>query len=319
MDDGARRRDGYTDSTTIEEIQMIDIRGLAYVIAESADPGRWTQFGEQVLGMMASDAPDAGVYLKMDERPFRIAVQRGADRYVASGWEVADQRAFDAAIADLQRARVEPVRSTEPERALRKVNDMAWFTDPSGNRHELAWGCKQDGARFVSPQGVSSFVTGDLGMGHTVLPAPNFDATWEFFRSVMGFGLSDILRLRFTPDPGEPEKRIYFLHCNNSRHHSLGLFEFPMPNGCVHLMLEVDSFDEVGRAYDRMLKHQAKLMATLGRHVNDHVISFYMNTPSGFAIEYGYGGLVMDWNRHTVFESTAASLWGHDFSVGFKM
>lgn len=299
---------------------MTDIRGLAYIVAESVEPSRWKHFGEQVLGMMAAEAPEAGVYLKMDERPFRIAVQRGgADRYVASGWEVADQAAFDAAITELQRAGVEPTRCTEAERAARKAQDMVWFLDPSGNRHEMVWGCKADCARFVSPQGVSGFVTGDLGMGHTVLPAPNFDETWAFFRDVMGFGLTDILRLRFTPDPAEPEKRIYFLHCNNGRHHSLALFEFPMPNGCVHLMLEVQSFDEVGRAYDRMLKHKVKLMATLGRHVNDRMISFYMASPSGFAIEYGYGGLVVDWNRHSVFEATAASLWGHDFSVGFKM
>jgi 3,4-dihydroxy-9,10-secoandrosta-1,3,5(10)-triene-9,17-dione 4,5-dioxygenase len=299
---------------------MIDIRGLAYIVAESTDPARWKHYGENVLGMAAADAPDAGVYLKMDDRPYRILAQRGsADQYLASGWEVADQAAFESAIADFKRAGVETTRATDAERAVRKVQDMVWVRDPSGNRHEVVWGCKSDGARFVSPQGVSGFVTGDLGMGHTVLPAPNFDATFNFLHDVMGFGLTDILRLRFTPDPSEPEKRIYFLHCNNGRHHSLALFEFPMPNGCVHLMLEVDSFDEVGRAYDRMLKNNAKLMATLGRHVNDRMISFYLATPSNFPIEYGYGGLVVDWNRHTVFEATSPSLWGHDFTVGFKM
>jgi 3,4-dihydroxy-9,10-secoandrosta-1,3,5(10)-triene-9,17-dione 4,5-dioxygenase len=299
---------------------MIDIRGLAYIVAESVDPARWTDFGEQVVGLKAADAPDGGVYLKMDERPHRIIVQRGnADSYIASGWEVADQGAYDSAIADLQRAGIQFNRATDAERALRKVQDMVWVMDPSGNRHEIVWGCKSDGARFVSPQGVCGFVTGELGMGHAVLPAPNFDATFNFLHGVLGFGLTDILRLRFTPDPSEPEKRIYFLHCHNGRHHSLALFEFPMPNGCVHLMLEVASIDEVGRAYDRVLKHNVKLMATLGRHLNDNMISFYMATPSGFALEYGYGGLVVDWSRHTVSELTAPSLWGHDFSVGFKM
>jgi hypothetical protein len=28
-------------------------------------------------------------------------------------------------------------------------------------------------------------------------------------------------------------------------------------------------------------------------------------------------GALIDWDRHTVFESTSVSLWGHDFSVGF--
>jgi 3,4-dihydroxy-9,10-secoandrosta-1,3,5(10)-triene-9,17-dione 4,5-dioxygenase len=298
---------------------MIDIRGLAYIVAEAADPTRWKDYGEKVLGIAASDAADGGIYLKMDDRPYRIVVQRGTDRYFASGWEVPDQPAFEQALADLKRAGVDANRGTEAERKLRKVQDMAWVLDPSGNRHELVWGGQLDGARFISPQGVSGFVTGDMGMGHAVLPAPNFDATWKFLHDVMGFGLTDILKLRFTPDPSEPEKRIYFLHCNNSRHHSMALFEFPMPNGCVHLMLEVDSVDEVGRAYDRMLKNNVKLMATLGRHVNDHMISFYLATPSNFPIEFGYGGLVMDWKRHTVVETTSPSLWGHDFSVGFKM
>jgi len=299
---------------------MIDIRGLAYVVAESQDPSRWKTFGENVLGAMVAEAPEGGVYLKIDERPFRIAVNRGsADCYVASGWEVADQPAFEAGVKELERSGVTPNRATPAELATRKVQDMAWFNDPSGNRHEIVWGYKGDSARFISPQGVAGFVTGELGMGHTVLPAPNFDATWKFLHEVMGFGLTDILRLRFTPDPAEPEKRIYFLHCNNARHHSLALFEFPMPNGCVHLMLEVSSFDEVGRAYDRMLHNKVKLMATLGRHVNDQMISFYLATPSNFPIEYGYGGLVVDWNRHSVFEATVPSLWGHDFSVGFKI
>ncbi|MGO9452889.1 MAG: VOC family protein [Candidatus Binataceae bacterium] len=299
---------------------MIDIRGLAYIVAESTDPARWKDYGEKVLGTMVADAPDGGAYLKMDERPFRVLAQRGsADCYAASGWEVADKAAFDAGVTDLQRAGVEVNRATDAELAARKVQDMVWVRDPSGNRHELVWGFKGDGARFVSPQGVGAFVTGALGMGHAVLPAPNFDQTWNFLRDVMGFGLTDILRLRFTPDPQEPEKRIFFLHCNNARHHSLAIFEFPMPNGCVHLMLEVNSMDEVGRAYDRMLKNQVKLMATLGRHVNDKMISFYMATPGNFPIEYGYGGLVVDWDQHIVFEATEPSHWGHDFSVGFKL
>ena len=157
---------------------MIDIRGLAYVVAESQEPARWKTFGENVLGAMVADAPEGGVYLKLDERPFRVAVTRGsADCYAASGWEVADQTAFDAGVSELVRAGVTPNLGTPAEISLRKVQDMVWFADPSGNRHELVWGYKGDSARFVSPQGVSGFVTGELGMGHTVLPAPNFDAT----------------------------------------------------------------------------------------------------------------------------------------------
>ena len=57
------------------------------------------------------------------------------------------------------------------------------------------------------------------------------------------------------------------------------------------------------------------LSATLGQHLNDRMTSFYMKTPSGFDLEYGYGGLLVDWQAHSAFEFTRVSIWGHDFGV----
>ncbi|MFC3106534.1 VOC family protein [Undibacterium arcticum] len=298
---------------------MIDIRGLGYIVVEATDPAKWRSYGEQVLGMMVEDAPDGGLYLKMDERAYRFAVVRGAqDRYFASGWEVADAGAFANALEALQKNGTQFERASSAERDFRRVQEMVWFHDPSGNRHEIFWGAKSDFRRFVSPVGVPHFVTNGLGLGHVVLPTPNFDTTYAFLSEVLGFSLSDIFRVRFTPDPNEPEKRIYFLHCNNNRHHSLAMFEMAMPSGCVHAMVEVPSMDEVGRGLDRVRQHNVKMSATLGRHCNDQMTSFYMKTPGGFDVEYGHGGLVVDWEQHSVYEATAVSLWGHDFSIGYQ-
>lgn len=292
----------------------MQITALAYVVVHAAAPESWVRYGEDVLGMKAARLGD-DVALKMDERAGRIFVQRAAaDRYAASGWEVANKPAFQAAIAELVAAGVEIFPGTPAEIALRHVADMVWFLDPSNNRHEICWGYVSDFARFVSPEGVEGFVTGELGLGHMVLPAPAFEETRAFMHDVLGFGLSDIMVHR--PE-GQSAQRIDFMHCGNGRHHSLALFEGDVPSGCVHLMVEAATIDEIGRAMDRAARHKVPLMATLGRHVNDHMISFYIQSPGGFAIEYGYGGRVIDWDRHTVFETTAASLWGHDFSVGF--
>nr|WP_230941946.1 VOC family protein [Burkholderia stagnalis] len=111
----------------------------------------------------------------------------------------------------------------------------------------------------MSPLGVPRFVTGSMGLGHAVLPAPQFDATDAFVRGVLGFELSDIYRVKFTPDPAEPEKRIHFMHCRNARHHSIALFETAAPSD---VMAEVDSMDEVGRALDRAAAHDVKLPTT---------------------------------------------------------
>ncbi|MET4693431.1 VOC family protein [Endozoicomonas lisbonensis] len=295
----------------------MDIRGLGYVTALSTDLEQWREYAIQVLGLMiAPESTDDVLLLKLDERCFRIAVEKSdRDGFGVSGWEVADQQAFDQAVAGLEAADVDVLPG---EIQARRVQALAKFRDPEGNRHEIFWGPVSDYSRFVSPAGVKGFVTGELGLGHVVLPATAFDRCREFYTHVMGFGLSDLMNVRFTPDPAEPDKRLHFLHCNNARHHSLAIFEMPSDSGCVHMMLEVEDVDEVGRALDRQQAHGVKLSATLGRHINDDMVSFYMNTPSGFDLEYGSEGLVMDWDKHTAFGTTATSHWGHDFSIGFR-
>jgi 3,4-dihydroxy-9,10-secoandrosta-1,3,5(10)-triene-9,17-dione 4,5-dioxygenase len=296
----------------------MDVRGLAYVVVDAVDPHQWISFGENVLGMQAFKSPDGGVRLKMDERAARYYVRPArSDRYAISGWEVADEAAFDAAKSDLQRAGINFTQGDRDLAIARNVIDLIAFKDPSGNNHELSWGHRSDYQRMISPAGVAGFVTGDQGMGHTVLPAPNFDETWRFFRDVMGFGMADLMVHRPGGETG-PAMRINFTHCNNPRHHSLALFEGEVASGCVHVMIEYQDMDEVGRAMDRAAKHKAKLMASLGRHINDGVVSFYVQSPAGFAFEIGYGGRRIDWADHIAFESTAASLWGHDFSIGFS-
>jgi 3,4-dihydroxy-9,10-secoandrosta-1,3,5(10)-triene-9,17-dione 4,5-dioxygenase len=297
---------------------MMDIRGLAYVVVESTDLPRWKGFAEGVLGMMTAPAADGGLYVRMDERQFRFAVQPGArDAYVASGWEVAGQPAFEAALEVLRAAQVDYTLGDTALCKQRCAQQVASFQDPSGNRHELVWGFQSDFVHFASPAGVARFVTGNIGMGHTVLPAAEFDKTVAFFKDVMGFGLADLFNFKPAGDAG-PSLPIHFFHCNNGRHHSLALAGFPVESGCVHVMVEVENMPEVGRALDRMAAHKVPQTATLGQHTNDKVTSFYMRSPSNFDVEFGYGGAVIDWQQHVAHEFTRVSLWGHDFSVSAK-
>ncbi|MBF8701321.1 MULTISPECIES: VOC family protein [Pseudomonas putida group] len=294
---------------------MIDIRGLSYFVAQIENLGQWQRYAEEVLGMQVQAAPGGGLYVKMDERPYRMLVVEGdSPRYLASGWELPGELAFDQALQHLERCGVSWQVGSRAAVEQRGVQALVTISDPSGNQHELSWGHRSDCQPFISPQGVPRFVTGDMGLGHTVLPAPDFDATLAFAKDVLGFGLSDIFNFR--PDPSAPPVRIHFLHCANARHHSLALAEYPVPSGCVHVMVEVDSMTEVGRAHDRLQAHGGQLSATLGQHLNDRMTSFYMKTPSGFDLEYGYGGLQVDWAEHSAFEFTRVSIWGHDFSVG---
>lgn len=295
---------------------MTKIESLAYVVAESTDVTNWRTFAEQILGAAAVDAP-GGLDVKIDERDARIAVVKGdADRYVASGWEVASDADFAATIAALRKAGVEVRDGTAAEASARRFTKLAHFADPAGNRHELVTGYTGGRKPFVSPIGVAGFKTGKYGMGHTVLPAIPFEPTLALFKDVLGFGLSDVFK--FQPGPDAPVMRIYFLHAASGRHHSIALAEMPNPAGCVHIMLEVNSMTDVGLAHDRVAAAGTKMMATLGEHENDRMTSFYIMTPSNFALEYGWGGMIVDPATFQTTETQRVSIWGHDFSVGFR-
>jgi len=297
------------------------IKSLGYIGISSQQTGAWREFACGVMGLedvsARCNAQQDEAYFKMDDHPYRLFVSPGdTESLQVCGWETNSAEGLQEVADALSQAGVDFTWGDSALIARRRVQNVLCFQDPSGNDHEAFWGVVSDFRKFNSAAGVQHFVTGEQGMGHVVLPAPNFDETVAFLSDVLGFGLSDLMKLRFTSDPDEPVTRLWFMHCNQ-RHHSLGLFEMPMPAGCVHMMLEVNDVDEVGRCNDRRIAADVKLTGTLGRHANDHMVSFYMRSPSGFDIEIGAEGrIVDDWSAYQVFESTVPSFWGHDFSVG---
>jgi hypothetical protein len=78
-------------------------------------------------------------------------------------------------------------------------------------------------------------------------------------------------------------------------------------------MVELGSLDDVGQGYDLAQLEEGRVAYTLGRHTNDWMTSFYSHTPSGFFVEYGWGGRVIDpatWKPHETFDGP--SFWGHE-------
>jgi 3,4-dihydroxy-9,10-secoandrosta-1,3,5(10)-triene-9,17-dione 4,5-dioxygenase len=196
---------------------------------------------------------------------------------------------------------------------------MITFEDPSGSTLEVFHGAALEHRRVVSQYG-HRFVTGEQGLGHVVLSTPDDAASLHFYRDVLGFRLRDSMRLPpqavGRPADGDPAW-LRFFGCN-PRHHSLAFLPLPTPSGIVHLMIEVENTDDVGLCLDRALRRKVPMSATLGRHVNDLMLSFYMKTPGVFDVEFGCEGRTVEDESWIARESTAVSLWGHDFSVGVR-
>ena len=297
------------------------IRSLAYMRSGATDMAAWREYGLKILGMIEGKGVDAeSLYLRMDDFPARLViVPNDTDRLLVSGWETANAAELQDIRDRLSAAGVPFKEGTAEQLKDRRVVEMIAFEDTSGNSLEVFHGAALEHRRIVSPYG-HRFVTGEQGLGHVVLTTDDDDASLRFYRDVLGFKLRDSMRLPpqmvGRPADGDPAW-LRFLGCN-PRHHSLAFLPLPNPTGIVHLMLEVENSDDVGLCLDRALRKKVKMSATLGRHVNDEMLSFYMKTPGGFDIEFGCEGLEVEDENWIARESTAVSLWGHDFTVGMK-
>jgi len=294
------------------------ISSLGYLRVESADPAAWREFGTRVLGMAEGRGPDpAAVYLRMDDFPARLIIVPGEhDRLLATGWEVASEQALDEVARGLTAAGVAVKSGDAGELADRRVAGLLRADDPSGNSVEIFCGAALDSRPAISPYG-TAFVTGDQGLGHVVLPATDDEETLAFYTGLLGFRLRDSMRLPgefFGRPAGGPPVWMRFLGCC-PRHHSLALAPMNPAAGIVHLMVEVATLDDVGLALDRCRRRKAPVSSTLGRHANDLMVSFYVQTPGAFDIEYGTGGLRVDDSTWVTRETTTVSLWGHVFGA----
>jgi extradiol dioxygenase len=283
------------------------IMSLGYLRVESPDAKEWATFGPEVLGMAASEDPLGRpnvVSLSNDDRPGRLTITEGpANRLTAVGWELPNAEELEIAADELAAGGVEVRRAGDEERAAAQVRDLVSFTDPAGFHHELFYGQLTVPGTFRPGRAMSGFVTGGQGLGHIVLAVPDLADSLEFFRGVLGFRVSDEI------DMGP--NRLVFFHVN-PRHHSLAIMGIPGVRGLHHLMLQVSSLDDVGIAHDMCADRGIPLAMTLGRHTNDRMFSFYVRTPSGFEVEYGWGAdTVDDEDQWVVTHMRSPSIWGH--------
>lgn len=284
---------------------MSEIMALGYVVISASDLDAWSSFGQHGLGLQLGTAPDPETLcFRVDERSWRFAVEQGEDGgLVALGFEVASE----ADLAGL-RARLEAagVRATEaPELAARRrVGELVQVSDPSGVHLEFYCRAEIASTPLLSPTG-ARFVTGAQGFGHAVVTVDDVAATTAFYRDLLGFRLSDVITLGGLLD-------IHFTSPSR-RHHSLGYVSpAGVPGGRLeHVMVEVDDLDVVGRALDWCLDNKIEMRAMLGKHVNDHMISFYCYSPSGLAVEYGWGGRQIPQEGHQISHYTTSNVWGH--------
>jgi 3,4-dihydroxy-9,10-secoandrosta-1,3,5(10)-triene-9,17-dione 4,5-dioxygenase len=283
------------------------VRSLGYVIFGAIDLEQWRTFAPAVLGMQLVEHTETSLRFRMDEFGYRFQVEEGGPEGVHTiGWCVKGADELDEVVARVEKHGYEVTRhGVGSERALaRNVKDVASFTDPDGITIELFHAFEEALTPFVSPTGARFVADNRLGLGHVFQLVSDVEKYNELYRDALGFTLSDYI------GPAT------FYHCN-PRHHSFAFVPTPPARphvqGVGHIMLETTDMDAVGRAIDAMNAHGAREKATLGKHTNDKMISFYVETPSKTQIEYGTGGiLIEDEDTWVPTYYTSAHYWGHE-------
>ncbi|HET7524153.1 MAG TPA: VOC family protein, partial [Acidimicrobiales bacterium] len=199
---------------------MDAVTALGYLRLGAADLGSWRDFATSVIGLQpgdgaASELGDGSLYLKQDDRSYRVAVDRSDDPSVTFGWEVPNRVAMEAVAGRLDALGITVKDGTAEEAEQRLVTRVMLCTDPAGNACEIFYGAKHDNSAFVSPTG-ARFVTGDMGLGHAFVIVPDGAAFGEFYMDGLGFRVSDYIQLG--------QREATFLHCN-PRHHTLAFVE----------------------------------------------------------------------------------------------
>jgi extradiol dioxygenase len=275
----------------------VGISKLGYVGLNVTDVAAWVDLFDGTLGV-GNTREKAGseevVLLQLDEFKYRLALYQSAEdspRHI--GWIVDAPAELDRLTGRLTAAGFDVREATPDEAATRGAVGLRWFTDPVGFRVELALGEK----RTPHPRRPADATPGVTGLGHLVLPSPKLSELRDLYESVLEFRLTDYRA------PG-----LFFFRCNNT-HHSIALGTAETAS-LHHLEIEHGSIDDIGRAFDRAQANDVPVSISLGRHMNDKAISFYVKNPSGFHLEIGYGAIEVG-DDYVPHDFGTPSVWGH--------
>jgi 2,3-dihydroxyethylbenzene 1,2-dioxygenase len=290
---------------------MVQVTELGYIGIGVKQLDEWKRFAAEIVGLeVTNDGERDRCYLRMDYWHHRIVLHDdGDDDLTYLGFRVAGADELEQMREQLGAAGIAFRVASAEEARERRVLELVKLHDPDGTPVEIFHGPEVHFNRPFHPgRGMHGrFVTGAGGMGHCIIRERDVAAARRFY-AVLGMrgGVEYVIRagerVLFTP---------VFMHCNE-RDHTVA-FGLGGPEKRInHLMLEVDSLDDVGLTYDLVRRNKIPVHIQPGKHSNDHMYSFYFRNPSGWMWEYGWGA------RPATHQSEyyVQDVYGHHFEDG---
>jgi len=165
---------------------MVELEQLRYVRLTPDDLTQAADFALRVLGLEPIDRTADVATFRSDHRDYTLAFGQGDSAVQAVGLEVRYSSDLDAAQDALSRLGVSAGRGSADDCALRKVKDMLWFTDFTGNRIELVVRPLNSGWRYFPSRDA-----GIKGLADVALRSTDLDRDLSIWTGVLGAKVSD--------------------------------------------------------------------------------------------------------------------------------
>lgn len=249
---------------------MIHLHDIRYVRLGTPDLAGSVRYATEVLGLEVARTEGKSVYMRSDSRDHTLCYFEGDPRDHTAAFEVDTQEELDHALATLSESGYQARRGAADEAEQRYVGDFVNLKDPSGNSIDLVYAPHHSGRRYFPSRDAG--ITGFSHIGLRTLDAQRDELFWT---NLLGAKVSD----RIGP---APLLRI------DEVHHKIALFPSTYP-GVQHINHQVESIDDVMRAYYILKERNIPIRFGPGRHPTSGAMFLYFEGPDGMVYEYSTG------------------------------
>lgn len=275
---------------------MIALTNIRYVRLGTRDAGVAVKFATEILGLQRAGEDHGSIYLRSDDRDHTLVYTPGDPYDHTVGFELADEAALDAAAAELEAAG-HPVRRAAADACeQRRVRACITFQDPSGTKIDLVAGAWHHGRRYEPAR-----AAGITGFSHVGLFSTSPQRDEKFWTRICNARVSDWI------GPA-PLLRI------DPVHHRIALFPAKR-HGVQHINHQVESIDDVMRAYYFLRDRGITIRFGPGRHPTSGAVFCYFEGPDDMTFEYSTGvRMITDEAAHRPrqlpFTNESFCMWG---------
>ncbi|CAM5476321.1 VOC family protein [Eoetvoesiella caeni] len=249
---------------------MINLHDIRYVRLGTENLEEAQRYATEILGLEVIRKMETSIYFRSDERDHTLCYFRGDPGDHTAGFEVTTQEELTAAADTLANNGFRVYAGTSQDCGERYVQQYINFIDPSGNSIDLVLRPHNSGQRYFPSRDA-----GITGFSHIGLRTTDAQRDEKFWTQLASARVSDRL--------GEAALlRI------DGVHHKIALFPSTYA-GIQHVNHQVESVDDVMRAYYFLREKGIKIMFGPGRHATSGAVFLYFMGPDRMVYEYSTG------------------------------